>query len=831
MRLKKQLLLTAILFLVAVVQSYAVPAYPFPVKITQPDGSTITVVKVGNPFFHYDTTEDGVLIAKDKQGIYRYAEFNKQGNIVATLQKAQDKSERSKAEANFVKSLKTVAEAQPIIQKVKQQRIAAFHTTNERSNFPKVGSPKSLVILVNFANLDFVVDNPQEAYTQLLNEKGYSKNGGTGSARDYFIDNSMETFSPDFEVIGPYTLPNNYQYYGGNTNGKDAKPAQMIVDACKLADDAGIDFTEYDTDNDGEIDNIFVYYAGHNEAEHGGASTVWPHRWVVQPGYNYSGNVQSTTFDGKRVTDYACTSELRGSGGSIMCGIGTFVHEFGHVLGLDDMYPTGGQRHFTLGRWDVMASGPYLNNGRTPPSYSAFQRFRLGFMTPKILKNPETVFLNPINTSNEAYLISETEAHNLVGDNPNPKEFFLLENRQKTGWDRFLPGHGMLITRVKYNKYKWDRNEPNNDPTAMGVDLMEADGIGSSSTLSGDPYPGMRKITKYTPKLQSGTLLDDQPITGIKESNKIISFKYKGGKDAPAIKAEGTLTQFVVIQGESTDTKTISFFGEKIVDNITLSLKTGSHYQLKLESENDDKWRKQVVVKPTGGTVEKTVLEIRYNPTEPTCQTSHYDYLTITSKNAEEIKFRLVGNAQRQKYIEHALPPVLKVVNTTYKDIVVSWNKVKDNEKDAAGYYLTAVQKKSNGKDSVIVNNRWTTQLTDTLRGLVSNKEYEIKVKASDKNIICDYEHFSPYSEILLVKTLPYPFKEDLRCTVSNGTVRVFVPEKNNNKAVTVNVYNALGQKIFFTSTTKDVLELSNLPKNVVLIVQSGKQHKKIIIN
>ncbi len=702
MRLKKQLLLTAILFLVAVGQTYAIPAYPDPVKVTQPDGSTITVIKKGGPFFHYDTTEDGILIAQDKQGIYRYAEFNDQGNIVTTLQKAQDKSERSTAEANFVQRLKTVAESEAIIQKVQQERTAALHTANVRSNFPKVGSPKSLVILVNFANLNFVIDNPKEEFYKLLNEKGYSKNGGTGSARDYFIDNSMGTFSPEFEVIGPFTLPKNYDYYGKNImvggRSQDARPEQMIIDACRLADEAGVDFSQYDTDNDGVVDNIFVYYAGHNEAEHGGANTVWPHRFSLNGTY--------TTFDGKRILDYACTSELRKSAGTLMCGIGTFTHEFGHVLGLDDLYPTRGQRHNTLGRWDIMASGPYNNEGRTPPAYSAFQRFRLGFMTPKILKNPASISLKAINISNEAYLISETENHNLNGENPDPKEFFLLENRQRTGWDRFLPGHGMLITKVKYDRYKWIRNEPNNNPKDMGVDLIEADGQSSRDGDAGDPFPGLKKVTEYTPKLQDGKVLDKQTITDIAEFQKIISFKYKGGKT-----------------------------------------------------------------------------------------------IGITP------------------------PENLKAEKITYKGFDVLWDKV-ENDNPIVGYYITLCEKNDEKKDSI--DGGWSKEPKYKFNGLISNKEYEVKVRAKDV-----YDKLSDYSKVLLVKTLPYPFKEDLRCTVRNGKVKVFVPqgELSAKGGATVNVYNALGQKIFFTSTTKEVLELSNLPRNIVLIVQSGKQHKKIIIN
>ncbi len=523
-QLKRRLLLIVTAVLITMVESYAVPAYPFPVEIIQPDGSTITVVRKGNQHFHYDVTEDGFLIKKDSNGIYRYATLNKKGEIVITQQKAQDKSKRTKQEIKFLKSLKTTSVSLPLIKKAKQQRIITQYNNFPKNNFPKTGSPKSLVILVNFANLRFVIDNPKEAFYKLLNEEGYSENGATGSARDYFIDNSMGVFSPEFDVVGPYTLTHNYEYYGKNQGNSEPNAVEMIVEACKLADEDGVDFTQYDTDNDGLIDNVFVYYAGHNEAEFGGNNTIWPHRFFVDP-IKYTNAI----YDGKRVFDYACTSELKNSNGKKMCGIGTFTHEFGHVLGLTDMYPTNGQGHYTLYHWDIMDQGPYLNKGRTPPGYNAWQRFRLGFMNPKLLENPETVYLTPINLSNEACLISSTNSHNLLGKNPVPTEFFLLENRQNIGWDKYLPSHGMIIYRINYDPINWEDNSPNNDPNAMGVDIIEADRIGSKGTLKGDPFPGINNITEYTPKLTSGVLLEKKKLTEIAENNKIISFDFRGG--------------------------------------------------------------------------------------------------------------------------------------------------------------------------------------------------------------------------------------------------------------------------------------------------------------
>ena len=517
-------------------QLSAIPAIPYPVKITQPDGSQITVILRGDERSHYRTTTDGYPLVKNEKGIFNYAKISQNGQFIDTQIKASDIHERTVVEKSFLNSIQQEKETFIHTLQKKVRRAAAAHRVMQSpAKFPKNGAPHSLVILVNFSNLAFVVPNPNMAFNNLLNEQNYSANGGTGSAKDYFRDNSMGTFNPTFDVVGPFTLPQNYAFYGANdpnNDNQDTNPTQMVIDACALAAQSGVNFGQYDVDNDGFVDNVFVYYAGYNEAENAPEGTVWPHRWQVIPGNNYTGTVASTTFNGKRVKDYACTSELKGRAGSNMCGIGTFCHEFGHVLGLVDFYPTNGNEHHTLSSWDIMDGGPYLNQGRTPPAYSSHERFFLGWMTPTELKNPVNAMLPPLTTSNQAYIITQNGNHNLNGANPQPREFFMLENRQQIGWDRFLKGHGLLITRIYYDPVTWNDNGPNNDPANMGVDIMEADGIGSDATLGGDPFPGTSNIREYTPTLRSGTVVN-KPLTYIEEinNNNNIYFKFMGGAD------------------------------------------------------------------------------------------------------------------------------------------------------------------------------------------------------------------------------------------------------------------------------------------------------------
>ncbi|MDP4239337.1 MAG: M6 family metalloprotease domain-containing protein, partial [Bacteroidota bacterium] len=377
---------------------FAIKATPYPINIIQPDGTELTVRLHGDEYFNYETTLDGYALVRDAEGILTYAKADADGNLISTAVRATNIEKRSAKEKQFIQNLKSNLDLSLLRRATRVSRAKSAST--RQKSYPLKGTPKSLVILVSFQDKSFVTTDPQTAFTNLLNQKGYSTNGGTGSATDYFHDSSMGVFNPQFDVVGPYTLPQPMAYYGGNNaSGNDVNPRQMVIDACTKASQAGVDFSQYDTDKDGVVDNVFIYYAGYNEAEGGPKNSIWPQRWTLAD--------LSTIFNGVSVSDYACTSELRGNSGSTMCGIGTFCHEFGHVLGLPDYYVTSGTDHHTLSEWDIMDYGPYLNNGRTPPSYSAWDRFFLNWLTPTELKVGGNYSLDTLATSNKAYLITQ----------------------------------------------------------------------------------------------------------------------------------------------------------------------------------------------------------------------------------------------------------------------------------------------------------------------------------------------------------------------------------------------------------------------------------------
>ncbi|MEI6755311.1 MAG: M6 family metalloprotease domain-containing protein [Paludibacter sp.] len=672
--MKKIVLLFTVLLIT--LKIFSIPATPFPVIFTQPDGSRITIRLHGDESFNYKTTIDGYLLISDESGILNYAVI--QNNIVtSTKVKASDINKRTSSEKLILRNLIPNQNLSTLIKGNNLMRAKSLITgTQPQKSYPLTGKPKSLVILVNFSDKSFVTNNPQVAFSNLLNQKGYSTNGGTGSANDYFFDNSMGVFNPQFDVVGPFTLPQNMAFYGGNTStaGTDTNPQQMVIDACNLAHTYGVNFSQYDTDNNTVVDNIFIYYAGYNEAEGGPANSIWPHKWNL--------NDYNTKFDGVSIFNYACTSELRSNSGSNMCGIGTFTHEFGHVLGLDDMYVTDATipDHFTLYTWDIMDYGPYLNQGRTPPSYSSYERFYLKWLTPVELKTPQNVILDTLSTSNKAYLISQYGNHNLNGVNPNPVEFFLLENRQKKGWDYYLPGHGMLVTHIYFNASTWASNTPNNSETAMGVSIVEADNIGSETTMSGDPFPGTSNVTNYSPILRYGTNIN-KPLTYIKESNGIISFRFMGGLNTPTISTTGSPTTFSTIQGTASSSQTITVNAFKLISDVQLNFSVGSHFEMKRDTAKI--WSKSITLTPKDSIINNIKIQIRYNPTEPSYRSTHTETLNLTSKNATTESVSLSGNSTRPIYV--VTPLATDATNSTFTGFVANWNKVND----ATGYYST----------------------------------------------------------------------------------------------------------------------------------------------
>lgn len=489
----------------------AIPAKPGLIAYTQPDGTVINIQLVGDEHGHATYSEGGLLLV-EAQGRLEYARFDTDGipvasGIMATpaaeaharslkLQSKADldgwsrkltsvKTERLEKLQSIRSMRKAVTRSEDNVEDGKDEpiddgRLVPLNFGRCETNFPVLGEQKGMVILVEYEDIGFTYGD-YDYFKRMLNEPGFSDYGSLGSARDWFIENSNGQFLPDFDVYGPIKLPNKRQYYGGNDSyGNDMRAHEMAIHACQLLDEE-VDFSQYDRDGDGIIDNVFIFYAGKGEHDSGVKNAVWPHSWDVAMGLPD----EKFIYDGVQLNHYACTCEIP-SGYQRPDGIGTFIHEFSHVMGLPDLYVTNYTTGFTPGEWSVMDQGPYNNSGLTPPNYSSYEKGALGWIDfqPFAAGRME---LDNLSESNQAYA--------LPTDNEN--EFYFFENRQQRGNDAFIPGHGMLVWHIDYKPAMWTLNTVNNTTLHQYVDLVEADNVKSSGTRASDSFPGNKGITAF----------------------------------------------------------------------------------------------------------------------------------------------------------------------------------------------------------------------------------------------------------------------------------------------------------------------------------------------
>lgn len=508
------------------------------------DGSEIRVRLTGDEYYHQYLTEDGYPLT-EVNGNFYYSDIDANGNVINSGIKASSVSDRDAATLQFLskidmsgleqriqkraanspmrKSLEQVARQANIVKAPAREADGNDGPPYERGyglfpdeRFPAYGDQKAIVILVEYTDVKFNTSyDPSDYFTRMLNEDGFSDYGGTGSAAEFFRLNSGNSFRPEFDVYGPLTLAHNQAYYGGNDAwGDDKNPGAMVKEACDMLDDI-VDFNDYDRNNDGIVDNVFIFYAGRGEASGGGSNTVWPHSWNMT-----SAGFSNLYYDGVKVHTYGCSNEWEGSRPD---GVGTFVHEFSHVMGLPDLYATSYTSSFTPGSWSALDYGPYNNNGCTPPLYGAFERYALGWLKPREINSAVSATLEPISDNVCGVIRSSKDT-----------EFFLVENRQKEGWDAYIPGHGMLIWHVDYNSSVWTSNKVNNTPSHQYCDIEEADGTQTESSRAGDAFPGTANVTSFTssttPAMKTWTNQAlNYPLTNIREENGIIYFDILGG--------------------------------------------------------------------------------------------------------------------------------------------------------------------------------------------------------------------------------------------------------------------------------------------------------------
>ena len=508
--------------------SNAMPACPTPQVLSNPDGSGLLVQLQGDEFYHFHTTADGYTVVRDNDGYWVYA-AKENGRLAPTVVRAHDAAQRDAAEAALLSTMpRMLVDEQSVANSKKTRARRDSRMRIEQSFDPS--KFRGLVILVNFSDRQFVRGDVNQFFQRLLNEKnytGYTAEDGsysyygsifTGSVSDYFSDNTMGVFTPQFDVVGPINVDASCRQ-----DDSMGAFAEVFKQAIKKAD-AQVDFSKYDNDGDGVIDLLYFIAAGFGSSYNGNDSQyLWPHAWYI-----FGDNVEP--LDGVWPGRYACSVEFYGwedpNYGYTHDGIGTICHEFSHCLGLPDLYDTdygngGGQSHVP-GKWDVMSGGGHLNYSRTPAGYSLYDRYATGFAHPTVIKSEGSYTLNPIGTSNEGYII----------ETPNSKEKFLVENRQQSNkWDAYIPGSGMLVARMdSTNAEVWNNNTLNCDPAHNYYELLRAGG-GTSGDDASDAFPGTAGVTQLvgddteTPNLLTWDgQANDYGLTEIKEQNGVISF-------------------------------------------------------------------------------------------------------------------------------------------------------------------------------------------------------------------------------------------------------------------------------------------------------------------
>ena len=485
-----------LVFLLAALTAFAIPAKRGQkTTLTLADGTQVVAELRGDEFGHYYEAADGRVFVKSAS-----ADFYEQA----------DKTEITNR-ANVRRMARNAKRAERRNVRHNEFGVPTSYT----------GSKKGIIILVNFADKSFNAANNQALFNNIDNTEGFNQGNFNGSMHDYFTSQSNGQFDLTFDVVGPVTLSQNYAYYGQNNSaGDDMRPEQMVVEACNLVGDM-VDFNDYDWDGDGEVDQVYIVYAGKGEADGGAKDTIWPHEWELSETYS------DFDIDGVHINTYACGPELNGS--SQINGLGTMCHEFTHCLGLPDFYDTRTNgTNFGMDSWSLMDYGCYNNNGYTPCNYTGYERMFCGWVEPiELTEDMQVTGMKSLEDYGDVYIVYNPGHHD---------EYYILQNVQKKGWDLYAESKGLMIMHVDYDKDIWQQDVVNNTTSRQRCTIFPADNSLSSYSTYGDLFPynsnnSFGNNTSPAAKLYNantdGTKLMNIEITGItQKSNGTIEFNF-----------------------------------------------------------------------------------------------------------------------------------------------------------------------------------------------------------------------------------------------------------------------------------------------------------------
>lgn len=551
MHMKLKYLLPAAMLATAF-SSSAVPAYPGLLERTLEDGSKVMVRLNGDEYFNYMTDEQGFLLTQ--KGDKVSYQLKDGARVMATASVL----EQMKAQVEATEPVKMMRAAE-------KQRMASL-TRQGRTTFCTTGDVRFLVLLVQYDDVKFNSPTIRQDMDDMLNKEGYDKNGCHGSIRDYYIESSNGVFRPHFDVSEVITLPNTSAYYTGDSKYDNVR--ELVETAVRLADDQ-VDYSQYSNYQPGLCDAVIIWYAGYGQADTSDTSCIWPHQSSV-----YSRNI---VLDGTRIDSYCCFNELNGgrhyeTKDGALAGIGTPIHEFGHVMGMPDLYDPGYAVKSTPAYWSVFDMGPYLGGGYCPPTCSAYERWVFNWLEYEPVEDDTHYDLTSINKDGRALRIPVMNTSGTEYAN----EYFLLESRPKSGWDEYLPGGGMLIWHIDYNASNWNNNTVNSTESRKRCHLVTADGSANyqlnnkkaSSANAAWPYEGNNyltpdtEITLDTYYLWPRSVTGESFITSIAHDAEtgVTSFDYNKIKETPKdVTVMAVPTRGVDSRGEATNDITLTW--------------------------------------------------------------------------------------------------------------------------------------------------------------------------------------------------------------------------------------------------------------------------------
>ena len=478
--------------------------------IQQADGTTITVRAYGDEDLSYFLASDGTLLYQEGTNFY-IAGVKADGTLYSTGVLAHEPSMRTIKEISAIKAQNAKAFYNSMETQAKANKVRREPMTPDNSLLPSLGKHKIPVILVEFSDVEFSVENPKATFDKYLNGKElFNKETDPemgqnyASVAKYFKDMSFGKFESEFEVYGPVNLGKPLATYGAGYSSEE-NMGLLLTDACTAVDDE-VDFTQYDSNDDGNIDLIYIIYAGFSQSIAGNSTDC------IHPKSGYLSLAKS--FDGMDVKRYGVNNELNGTpadqaNGPIINGIGLFCHEFSHCMGLPDLYPKSGSIaeaciNQNMDYWSLMDAGEYTANGYRPTAYTAWERERLGWMEIGTLTGPSNVELKSLDEGGAAFRIYNDK-------DETGHEYYIVENVQNNGWNKNLFGNGLMVTHVDYlsSQFSLGGCKVNNTGGHPRMHVMAADGM-------------------FVPEYFLGSTIEDSYITFLKEHNADLVAKYGG---------------------------------------------------------------------------------------------------------------------------------------------------------------------------------------------------------------------------------------------------------------------------------------------------------------